>query len=479
MKKQSIMFQGTGSGVGKSIVTAGFCRLFADMGIKVAPFKSQNMALNSGVVNGHLEMGRAQILQSEAARVTPDVRMNPILLKPQGNSSSQLVRMGRVAGVYSAREYYTLSKENFEIVKEAYSSLCSDYDLIVIEGAGSPAEINLQSTDIVNMKMAQYAESDVYIIGDIDRGGVFAWMKGTYDLLPNNTKELVKGFIINKFRGDVTLLQPGIDMFKEYVPAPVCGVLPFMYNTLEEEDSQDILSDRVDESKPTIGVIRLPKISNFSDFAPLKANDNINLVYIEKPEQIAGCDVLIIPGSKSTISDMKFLRDKGFEAEILSFSNLVVAICGGFQMLGREIFDPQHFEGNISEVDGLGLINMRTVITAEKHLERVIYNGSGALDGTKIAGYEMHMGETEMRSKLTQLADGEDVVVYSTEKNVIGTYLHGIFENGEVVNKILKLAGLTVQAEDYADEKETQLNKLADMIKENCDVNNILKGVGL
>lgn len=275
MKAPSIMFQGTGSGVGKSLITAGFCRLLSDMGIRVAPFKSQNMALNSGVVAEGLEMGRAQILQAEAARVAPDVRMNPILLKPQGNSSSQLVRMGRVAGVYSAREYYTLSKENFGIVKEAYDSLAAEYDIIVIEGAGSPAEINLQQTDIVNMRMAMYADSDVYIVGDIDRGGVFAWMKGTYDLLPEGSKELVKGFLINKFRGDVTLLQPGIDMFAEYVKPPVVGVLPFAYNTLEEEDSQDIASDRIIDGRLTVGVVRLPKISNFSDFAPLKANDNI------------------------------------------------------------------------------------------------------------------------------------------------------------------------------------------------------------
>ncbi|XOB66124.1 cobyric acid synthase [Deferribacteres bacterium DY0037] len=477
MKTPSIMFQGTGSGVGKSIVTAGFCRLLSDMGLRVAPFKSQNMALNSGVVNGNLEMGRAQILQAEAARVTPDVRMNPILLKPQGNSSSQLVRMGHVAGVYSAREYYTLSLENFEIVKEAYSSLAGEYDVIVIEGAGSPAEINLQATDIVNMKMAQYACSDVYIIGDIDRGGVFAWMKGTYDLVPEKSRELIKGFIINKFRGDVTLLQPGIEMFAEYVPVPVLGVLPFMYNTLEEEDSQDITSDRIYVEKPTVGVIRLPRISNFSDFAPLKANESINLIYIEKPEQIKSCDALVIPGSKSTISDMLYMREKGFEKEIKSFKGGIVGICGGFQMLGANIHDPKGIEGDITVAEGLGLLAMDTVITSEKRLEQVVYAGAGLLRGCSLKGYEMHMGRTEINGGYEQLSEAENAIIRSG--NVAGTYLHGIFEDGKVTEKIFAIGGINIKADDYINEKERQLNALAGMIKENCDVDSIMKGAGL
>lgn len=477
MKVPSIMFQGTGSGVGKSLVTAGFCRLLSDIGVKVAPFKSQNMALNSGVVDSGLEMGRAQILQAEAARVAPDVRMNPILLKPQGNSSSQLVRMGKVAGTYSAREYYTLSLENFEIVKDAYDSLASEYDLIVIEGAGSPAEINLQKTDIVNMKMAQYAQSDVYIIGDIDRGGVFAWMKGTYDLVPADTRELIKGFIINKFRGDVTLLQPGIDMFAEHVPVPVAGVLPFQYNTLEEEDSQDISSDKIDDRKPTVGVIRLPKISNFSDFAPLKANDNINLLYVEKPAELSMCDVIILPGSKSTVGDMIYLREKGFADVILNSGKPVIGICGGFQMLGKMISDPDGIEGDKPQTEGLGLFDMNTVIKGEKRLEHVSYEGADVLSGLTVGGYEMHMGVTEVNGDYAQLAGEKDVLI-SSEK-AVGTYLHGVFESGKVTEKLFALAGLNISAENYIDEKERQLNSLAKMIKENCDIDKILKGAGL
>jgi len=477
MKAPSIMFQGTGSGVGKSIVTAAFCRLLSNMGLRVAPFKSQNMALNSGVVESGLEMGRAQILQAEAARVVPDVRMNPILLKPQGNSSSQLVRMGKVVGTYSAREYYTLSLENFEIVKEAYDSLASEYDIIVIEGAGSPAEINLQKTDIVNMKMAQYASSDVYIIGDIDRGGVFAWMKGTYDLVPAETRELIKGFIINKFRGDVTLLQPGIDMFAEHVPAPVLGVLPFMYNTLEEEDSQDITSDKIKDNKPTIGVVRLPKISNFSDFAPLKANDDINLIYLDKASEVNKCDALIIPGSKSTVSDMTFLRESGFADMISGYEGLVIGICGGYQMLGKSVKDPDGIEGSITEAEGLGLLDMHTVITSEKKLEHVSYEGCGALDGVDVDGYEMHMGETKISGDYDNLVCEKGILVNS--ENVIGTYLHGIFESGKLTEKLMSIGGINISAENYIDEKERQLELLANMIKDNCDIERILKGVGL
>jgi len=477
MKVPSIMFQGTGSGVGKSIVTAGFCRLLSDMGVKAAPFKSQNMALNSGVVDSGLEMGRAQILQAEAARVRPDVRMNPILLKPQGNSSSQLVRMGRVAGTYSAREYYTLSLENFEIVKEAYDSLANEYDVIVIEGAGSPAEINLQKTDIVNMQMARYAESDVYIIGDIDRGGVFAWMKGTYDLVPDDTREFIKGFIINKFRGDVTLLQPGIDMFAEYVPAPVVGVLPFQYNTLEEEDSQDISSDKIDVNKPTVGVIHLPKISNFSDFAPLKANEHVNLLYVERPSELDKCDIIILPGSKNTVADMKYLRDKGFADGILKSGKPVIGICGGFQMLGKKVSDPEGIEGDVAEIDGLGLFDMHTEIRGEKRLEHVSYEGTGLFGGLTVSGYEMHMGVTGIKSGYHQLASEKDVLI--SDGRVTGTYLHGIFESGKVTEKLFAMHGVNISADDYMDEKDRQLNALAKMIKENCDIDKILKGAGL
>lgn len=484
MKTLSIMFQGTGSGVGKSIVTAGFfCRLLADRGVKVAPFKSQNMALNSGVVGEGLEMGRAQILQAEAAYVTADVRMNPILLKPQGNSVSQLVRMGKVSGVHSARDYYQLMVENFEIVKKtAYDDLASEYDVIVLEGgAGSPAEINLHKTDIVNMRMADYAQSNVYIIGDIDRGGVFAWMKGTYDLVEDNRRELIKGFIINKFRGDVTLLQPGIDMFNDHVPVPVVGTLPYLRLTLEEEDSQDIVSDKIIEQNITVGVIRLPRISNFfSDFAPLKSNEKINLLYIDRPETLQLCDVIIIPGSKSTALDMRYMQERGFDKAINKANKPIVAICGGFQMLGNSIKDPNKLESDITDINGLGLFEMSTTIESEKRLVKRDYEGEGALSGINVSGYEMHMGSTQINSNnLKQLVSQKDICVYDPNKNVLGTYLHGIFETGEVTQKLFNLLGFELDADNYTNEKDKQLNLVAKTIEESCDVDRMLEGLGL
>lgn len=478
MKKPAIMFQGTGSGVGKSILAAGFCRLLARMGVKAAPFKAQNMALNSGVAAEGLEMGRAQILQAEAAGIIPDVRMNPILLKPQGNSTSQLIRMGLVAGTFSAREYYTLTDENFEIVRSAYDSLSAEYDVLVLEGAGSPAEINLHKTDIVNMRMAEYAEADVYIIGDIDRGGVFAWMKGTYDLAGDDRQRLIKGFIINKFRGDMSLLEPGIEMFANLVPAPVVGTLPYLKLTLEEEDSQDISSGMNDGADVTVGIVRLPKISNFSDFAPLKSNTRVNLKYAETPDALKNCDVIIIPGSKSTLSDMNFLRESGL-ADFLKSSageKLIIGICGGFQMLGDSISDPKGIEGEPGTADGLGLIEMETVITDAKELTQKTCKGTGPFRGLSVEGYEMHMGRTVLRGSPEMLTEGA-LSVYDSKRKIIGTYLHGIFGQGDVTGKIFEMVGYEIPASDYTYEKERQLDLVADTISEYCDMDMMLRGL--
>ncbi|QAR33447.1 cobyric acid synthase [Geovibrio thiophilus] len=471
---KSIMFQGTGSGVGKSLLTAGFCRLLNNMGVSVAPFKSQNMALNAGVTTDGLEMGRAQILQAEAAGITPDVRMNPILLKPQGEAKSQLVRMGMVAGVYSAREYYTLSSENFDTACKAYDSLASQYEVIVMEGAGSPAEINLHKTDIVNMRMAEYANADVQIIGDIDRGGVFAWMKGTYDLLPADTARLVKGFIINKFRGDKTLLEPGIRMFGELIPVPVTGIMPHMRLSLEEEDSQDIQSD-TEKAEMKVGVVRLPYISNFSDFAPLKAMKCVQLVYASKPHELYDCDIVIIPGSKHTIYDMKFLRESGFaEAVKKAVGRIpVIGICGGFQMLGEKITDPLGIEGEKGGINGLGLLPVSTVITQQKELIHKEYAGRNAWSGLTLTGYEMHMGRTETGDLVSLAENG----VCTAKGKVFGTYLHGFFEHSENIKALNSLLGTAFEETDYVNEKERQLDLLAETIKHNCDIDLILKGV--
>ncbi|MEE1578137.1 MAG: cobyric acid synthase, partial [Deltaproteobacteria bacterium] len=307
----ALMFQGTGSGVGKSVIAAGFCRLLKKRGFLVRPFKAQNMALNSGVTPDGLEIGRAQIVQARACGVDPDARMNPILLKPQGPGVSQLIRMGKVVKTCSAREYYTLAEENFVAAKQAMHSLREECEWLVIEGAGSPAEINLQKTDIVNMRLAEAADARVMLIGDIDRGGVFAWLKGTYDLVQPHHRTLLKGMLINKFRGDVSLLQPGIEMFAEHVPVPVLGVIPWIQVELEDEDSQNLESKLVSDPKIQVAVVRLPYLSNFTDFDPLRQVEGLSLLFTTKPSDLEQADLVILPGSKNTLHDMQFLKESG------------------------------------------------------------------------------------------------------------------------------------------------------------------------
>jgi len=343
-----LMFQGTGSGVGKSVLAAGFCRLLKNRGFRVLPFKAQNMALNSGVTPEGLEMGRAQFVQAEACGVFPDVRMNPVLLKPQGAGESQLIRMGKVVRTCSAREYYTMAEENFRIAKEAFDSLKTEADWIVMEGAGSPAEINLQATDIVNMRMAEYAGAKVILIGDIDRGGVFAWLKGTYDLIQAQHRPLLHGMLINKFRGDVSLLQPGIEQFKQIVPVPVMGVIPWREMKLEDEDSQNLQSKIVPDAKLEVAIIRLPYISNFTDFDPLKQLSGISVRFVNSVAELESAELIIIPGSKNTLYDLRFLHQKGFAEKLkqLSGHTWILGICGGFQMLGEKVDDPENMESS-------------------------------------------------------------------------------------------------------------------------------------
>ncbi len=475
MKARPIMFQGTGSGVGKSVICAGFCRLLARKGIRVAPFKSQNMALNSGVAQGG-EMGRAQILQAQAAGIEPDVRMNPVLLKPIGNSTSQVIRMGKPVGNFTARQYYEMSQDNLKTAMEAYASLAAEYDCIIIEGAGSPAEINLHRTDIVNMRTAEFADAPVYIIGDIDRGGVFAWMKGTYDLLPDYGKPRVKGFIINRFRGDISLLQPGIEMFRELVPVPVVGTVPMLNLTLEEEDSQSI-NDNTKGGFVTVAVVRLARMSNFTDFAPLATCPDINLIYAKSPNELTGADIIIIPGSKSTIADMKDMRMRGFDKKILSMAGktAVVGICGGFQMLGRIIKDPHCIEGSDAECAGLGLLNMETVITPEKTLLNKTYHGLAQFDGIDFTGYEIHMGESTTAREYTQLCSEKDICIADTENKVLGTYIHGLFDSADIASRVIAMCGKAINPDySYHKNKQAQLDLLADTLEQHLDTDTIL-----
>jgi len=492
-----LMFQGTGSGVGKSVLAAGFCRLLKNRGFRVLPFKAQNMALNSGVTSEGLEMGRAQIVQAEACSVFPDVRMNPILLKPQGYGVSQLIRMGKVVRNCSAREYYTMAEENFRIAKQAFDSLKTEADWIVMEGAGSPAEINLQATDIVNMRMAEYAGANVILVGDIDRGGVFAWLKGTYDLIQAQHRSLLQGMLINKFRGDVSLLESGIEQFNEIIPVPVLGVIPWREMLLEDEDSQNLQSKIDPESKLDVAIIRLPHISNFTDFDPLKQISGISVRFVTSVPDLENSDLIILPGSKNTIFDLRFLNEKGFAEELnqLSGRTWILGICGGFQMLGEAVEDPNNLEssGASGEAEtsgtggcesGLGLLPMTTVLEGDKKLVRRRYKGINWLNGLDWSGYEIHLGRTEFHKNPQESIVIEEVTasndsslgVIDRKQKIIGTYIHGWLESPEVTKKLLAL--LTAETFDiplsFQENKEREMDELALFLEEHCEVEKIL-----
>ena len=492
-----LMFQGTGSGVGKSVLAAGFCRLLKNRGFRVLPFKAQNMALNSGVTPEGLEMGRAQIVQAEACGVFPDVRMNPILLKPQGSGVSQLIRMGKVVRNCSAREYYTMAEENFRIAKQAFDSLKTEADWIVMEGAGSPAEINLQATDIVNMRMAEYAGAKVILVGDIDRGGVFAWLKGTYDLIQAQHRSLLQGMLINKFRGDVSLLESGIEQFNEIVPVPVLGVIPWREMLLEDEDSQNLQSKIDPEAKLDVAIIRLPHISNFTDFDPLKQISGISVRFVTSVPDLESADLIILPGSKNTLFDLRFLHEKGFAEKLnqLSGRTWILGICGGFQMLGEAVEDPNNMEssGASGEAEtsgtggcesGLGLLPMTTVLEGDKKLVRRRYKGINWLNGLDWSGYEIHLGRTEFHKNPQESFVTEEVTaandsslgVIDRKQKIIGTYIHGWLESPEVTQKLLAL--LTAETFDiplsFQETKEREMDELALFLEEHCEVEKIL-----
>ena len=492
-----LMFQGTGSGVGKSVLAAGFCRLLKNRGFRVLPFKAQNMALNSGVTSEGLEMGRAQIVQAEACSVFPDVRMNPILLKPQGSGVSQLIRMGKVVRNCSAREYYTMAEENFRIAKQAFDSLKTEADWIVMEGAGSPAEINLQATDIVNMRMAEYAGAKVILVGDIDRGGVFAWLKGTYDLIQAQHRSLLHGMLINKFRGDVSLLEPGIEQFNKIVPVPVLGVIPWREMLLEDEDSQNLQSKIDPEAKLDVAIIRLPHISNFTDFDPLKQISGISVRFVNRIPDLESADLIILPGSKNTLFDLRFLHEKGFAEKLnqLSGRTWILGICGGFQMLGEAVEDPNNMEssGASGEAEtsgtggcesGLGLLPMTTVLEGDKKLVRRRYKGINWLNGLDWSGYEIHLGRTEFHKNPQESFVTEEVTaandsslgVIDRKQKIIGTYIHGLLESPEVTQKLLAL--LTAETFDiplsFQETKEREMDELALFLEEHCEVEKIL-----
>lgn len=474
-----IMIQGTMSNVGKSYVTAGFLRIFMQDGLRAAPFKSQNMALNSFVTAEGLEMGRAQVMQAEAAGTEPCSDMNPVLLKPTTDIGSQVIVNGKSIGNMTAREYFEFKKKLVPEILSSYRRLEQKYDIIVIEGAGSPAEINLKQNDIVNMGMAEMADAPVIIVGDIDRGGVFAQLAGTYMLLDEHEKARVKGFVMNKFRGDKSILDSGIKMLEKICPVPVLGVLPYTHLEIDDEDS---LSEKLSHRKTknnvqlVIGVIKLPRMSNFTDFGVLDAIDNVQVRYIEKAENAEGLDCIIIPGTKNTISDLNWLkRNKlGDLIKLMSgFGYPIVGICGGFQMLGLEVSDKHGSEENkYSYEEGLGLLPISTEIQCEKICRNEslkIENISGFwsdLNGISTDGYEIHMGETVMNGNSIKSCG---------RGSVFGTYLHGLFDRREFLDKFLSILthnkGVgSICVSDYSKIKEKEYDKLADMIRNNMDM---------
>lgn len=475
-----IMVQGTMSNVGKSLLVGALCRIFKQDGYKVAPFKSQNMALNSFVTEDGLELGRAQAMQAECAGVEPSVYMNPILLKPTNDIGSQVIVNGEVVGNMSARDYFAYKKKLIPDIMAAYHELEKWADIIVIEGAGSPAEINLKSDDIVNMGMAELVDAPVLLVGDIDRGGVFAQLLGTLELLEPQERDRVKGLIINKFRGDKSLLDSGIDMLEERGKVPVVGTVPYARLMIDDEDS---LSERLSNSfaddnnvnTVEIAVVRLPRISNFTDIAPFENISGVKVNFTSNPRDIENADMVIIPGSKNTISDLRWMRESGMEAAIKRFAieKPVVGICGGFQMLGEEVLDPDHIEEGGS-IRGLGLLPLKTTLLNQKYRSQTTGNFPemkgifASLSGQKYTGYEIHNGNTE------------DIKIIQ-EGNILGTYIHGIFDSSDLAYKLAsslaEAKGCTLETEpiDYQNLKEAEYDKLANVVRENLDMDYIYK----
>lgn len=486
---KSIMVQGTASNAGKSLTVAGLCRIFANAGYKVAPFKSQNMALNSFITKDGLELGRAQAVQAECARVEADVRFNPVLLKPTGNKTSQVIIQGEVYGNMTAYEYYKEKHKFLKNIKESYESLNNEYDIIVIEGAGSPAEINLNENDFVNMGMAEMASAPVLLVGDIDRGGVFASLYGTVELLPDY-KKYFKGFIINKFRGDKSILEPGLAQIEKLTNIEVLGVMPYERFLIDEEDSLSSALENYSKKSIDIAVIRLPQISNFTDFSIFEYYDDVSIRYIKGVSDFGEPDLLIIPGTKNTISDMRYLRSSGLISRIIKHAESgkgVIGVCGGYQMLCKSIYDPHNVESGGKET-GLGLLDAETIFEKEKVRTQVhgnFNNISGYfsfLNGAEFFGYEIHMGKTSSEfSNISDIKDNNNIHKKDglACNNILGTYIHGVFDSrdvaGRIVDKLKKEKGLERSDNliDIKSLKEQEYEKLAYIMQENININKI------
>ncbi|MCS4483208.1 cobyric acid synthase [Clostridium botulinum] len=489
-----IMIQGTASSVGKSLIVAALCRIFKQDGYSVCPFKSQNMSLNSYITLDGKEMGRAQVLQAYAAGLEPEVYMNPILLKPTSDKKCQIIVNGKVYGNSTAMGYHNLKLKFKYMLKEHFNKLEEDFDIVVMEGAGSPAEINLRDRDIVNMGMAELVDTPVLLVGDIDKGGVFASLAGTMLLLNEGEKKRVKGTIINKFRGDVEILKPGLDMLEDIVHIPCLGVVPYTRLQLEDEDGAVEFNKKA-YAPIDIAVIKMPHISNFTDLDALKSEEDVSIRFITSKEEFKEPDLLVIPGSKNTIEDLLYLRKCGLEESIKEYSKdgKIVGICGGYQVLGSKIKDPHNVETDLGEIDGLNLLDMETTFEKEKVTTRVSAKLINEETKNTVYGYEIHMGISKYGENIKPLfkiydKNGEKVDYFDgaiNEKgNVMGTYIHGVFDGvvfrEKIINELRVKKGLKKKkSEVYEYMREKELDKLADIVRQSLDMKKIYSIIGM
>ncbi|OIR06083.1 cobyric acid synthase [mine drainage metagenome] len=485
MSARTLMVQGTTSDAGKSTLVAALCRWLVRQGVVVAPFKPQNMALNSAVTSDGGEIGRAQAVQAQAARLAPHTDMNPVLLKPNSDTGAQVIIHGRAVGNMEALEYHHYKSTARAAVLQSHARLSSQYRVVVVEGAGSPAEINLREGDIANMGFAEAVDCPVILIADIDRGGVFAHLVGTLALLSESEQARVVGFVINRFRGDLALLQPGLDWLEQHTGKPVLGVLPYLHGLhLEAEDAVQVSASphhpspqpspacgRGGQNKLRVIVPVLPHISNHTDFDPLRLHAQIEFKFVPISEPLPPCDLIILPGSKSVRSDLASLRAAGWDTAIkqhLRYGGKLIGICGGLQMLGQLVHDPLGIEGEVGSSAGLGLLELETTLAAEKQLRNVI--GTLLLENAPVSGYEIHAGISSgaaLNNPALQLEHSGDGAI-STDGQILATYLHGLFESPEACSALLRWAGLrNVQTTDYRARCEADLERLADAV-ESC-----------
>ena len=486
---KTLMVQGTTSDAGKSTLVAGLCRVFVNLGYKVAPFKPQNMALNSAVTSDGGEIGRAQALQAVAANIAPRVDFNPILLKPNSDTGAQVIVHGRAISNMEATSYHDYKKVAMDAVLDSHHRLADEFELLMVEGAGSPAEVNLRENDIANMGYAEAVDCPVILVADIDRGGVFAHLVGTLELLSPSEQNRVKGFIINRFRGDIKLLESGLDWLEEKTGKPVLGVLPYLHDLALDAEDAVAIENTVDQAKINIVVPLLPHISNHTDFDTLRLNPEINLRYVKMGERINDCELVILPGSKNVISDLKFLKEQGWQTDIdrhLRYGGKVFGICGGYQMLGKVISDPHGIESNLKTITGLALLDIVTELTPEKVLTQVSATMVLGNKNCLVRGYEIHCGisKPESRSELNDTEAPADLLInksdnqatdgcVSNDNQIAGTYLHGIFDEREATQLLVDWLDSNndiQQTINLNEHREHQLQRLADVCREHLKI---------